>query len=102
MTDTTIESTLAERNARYGRFEDHARIAQAIKECMRMQEGWARLRADQREALEMVAHKVARILNGDPNYDDSWTDIAGYAELVAARLRGQIPGYDVAFADSDC
>ncbi|CAB4154952.1 hypothetical protein UFOVP653_48 [uncultured Caudovirales phage] len=99
MTDT-ITDTLAERNARYGRFEDHARIAQALKECMRMQDGWMRLRPDQREALEMVAHKVARILNGDPNYDDSWTDIAGYAELVAARLRGQIPGYDVAFSDS--
>ena len=97
---TTIEHTLAQREERYGRFEDHARISQALKECIRMQPGWARLRPDQREALEMVAHKVARIINGDPNYDDSWTDIAGYAELVAARLRGQIPGYEVAFTDS--
>jgi hypothetical protein len=100
MSSTTIEDTLAERGKRYGRFEDHARIAQALKECMRMQDGWARLRPDQREALEMVAHKIARILNGDPNYDDSWTDIAGYAELVAERLRSRIPGYEVVFADS--
>jgi hypothetical protein len=97
----TIDDILTARGKRYGKFEDHARISQALKECMRMQTGWARLRHDQREALEMVAHKVARILNGDPTYDDSWTDIAGYAELVAERLRGQIPGYEVAFADSE-
>ena len=41
---------------------------------------------DQREALEMIAHKIARILNGDPNYADNWIDIAGYATLVANRL----------------
>jgi hypothetical protein len=43
---------------------------------------------DQSEALEMIAHKIARILNGDPNYVDSWLDIAGYATLVAERLNG--------------
>lgn len=30
----------------------------------------------------MIAHKLARIMNGDPNYIDNWTDIAGYAQLV--------------------
>jgi hypothetical protein len=44
------------------------------------------LMPDQREALEMIAHKIARIVNGDPNYADSWLDIAGYAQLVADRL----------------
>lgn len=34
----------------------------------------------------MIAHKIGRILNGDPNYADSWIDIAGYAKLVADRL----------------
>lgn len=38
------------------------------------------------EALEMIAHKIARICNGDPNYADNWVDIAGYATLVANRL----------------
>jgi len=46
------------------------------------------LAADQREALEMIAHKIARIINGDPNYADSWVDIAGYAKLVSDRLEG--------------
>jgi len=38
--------------------------------------------ASHREALEMIAHKIGRILNGDPNYADSWHDIAGYAKLA--------------------
>lgn len=38
---------------------------------------------------EMVQHKVARILNGDPRYDDNWVDIAGYSTLVAQRLKQQ-------------
>ena len=38
----------------------------------------------------MIAHKIGRILNGDPNYADSWVDIAGYAQLVANELEGII------------
>jgi hypothetical protein len=45
---------------------------------------------DQIEALEMIFSKLARILNGDPNYADSWIDIAGYATLVADRLEGKV------------
>lgn len=43
---------------------------------------------DQKEALEMIASKIARILNGNTNNEDSWRDIAGYATLVADRLKG--------------
>ena len=45
---------------------------------------------DQLEALDMIAHKIARIINGDPDYADSWHDIAGYAKLVADRLDGVV------------
>jgi len=83
-----IEDVLNERGKRYGKFKDHAYIAQGFKLIMIQQEGWNRLADDQKEALEMIMHKVARILNGDPNYADSWVDIAGYAKLVADRLEG--------------
>ena len=43
---------------------------------------------DQQESLDMICHKIARIVNGDPDYADSWVDIAGYAKLVADRLQG--------------
>jgi len=44
---------------------------------------------DHKEALEMIQHKIARILNGDPNYADSWQDIAGYAQLIVKRIEGR-------------
>jgi hypothetical protein len=81
-----IDETLKERGARYGRFSDHAIIAQEIKEVMWATPGWERLAPDQKQALEVIADKQARILNGDPNYDDNWRDIAGYAKLVLDRL----------------
>ena len=91
---------LAERGKRYGKFEDHARITQRIKNIMAhpsmtgddptiVKTNWNTLALDQKEALEMIAHKIGRILNGDPNYADSWADIAGYARLVADRLEGK-------------
>lgn len=81
-----IADTLAERGSRYGDFAEHARITQAIKAAMVDSPNWASLPPDMREALEMNAHKVGRILNGDPNYHDSWHDIIGYTKLVADRL----------------
>lgn len=83
---STIDTTLAERGARYGGFTGHAQITQRLKLAMQDSPQWVNLADDQREALEMVQHKIGRILNGDPNYIDSWTDIIGYTRLVEARL----------------
>ncbi len=83
---TNIDETLQERGSRYGDFANHARITQNIKAAMVDSPNWHVLADDQKEALEMVAHKVGRILNGDPNYHDSWHDIIGYTKLVADRL----------------
>lgn len=83
----TIDQTLTERGNRYGAFDEHARITQNIKRAMADSPNWAKLADDQKECLEMLAHKAGRILNGDPNYHDSWHDIVGYAKLVADRLK---------------
>ncbi len=82
----SIDETLAERGARYGEFIDHANVTQGIKNAMAQGENWGNMDDDQQECLEMVAHKLGRILNGDPNYTDSWTDIIGYTRLVEKRL----------------
>lgn len=84
--DPSIDATLAERGNRYGEFPGHARITQDIKRAMIGSGRWHLLNDSQREALEMIAHKIGRILNGDPNYHDSWHDIVGYAKLVADEL----------------
>lgn len=85
-----INEILDERGKRYGAFVGHAEIAQQLKGVIRVFEAnrGCDLTFDQREALDMIVHKIARILNGDPNYADSWIDIAGYSQLVADRLQG--------------
>ncbi len=82
----SVESTLSERGTRYGVFEQQGVIAQCIKQAMRNSKNWAGLECDMAEALDMIANKIARILNGDPYYADSWHDIAGYAQLIENRL----------------
>ena len=82
----TLTEMLEERGARYGDFKTHASITQKLKLQMSVAPKWDTLTASQKESLEMIAHKIGRILNGDPNYSDSWHDIAGYAKLVADEL----------------
>lgn len=82
-----IDNILQERGERYGRFEDNAATAQALKKVLHMHDNWFNLNYDQREALDMICSKMARIMNGDPNYPDNFDDIAGYATLVANRLK---------------
>lgn len=86
-TDNSIDSTLAERGKRYGKFMDHARYTQAIKDIYQASPNWNNMVADQKEALEMIAHKIGRMLSGDPNYRDNWHDIVGYAKLVDDRMK---------------
>ena len=86
--ETGIDKTLEERGSRYGRFVDHARITWNIKRAMAESPNWGKLTDAQHEALEMIAHKIGRILNGDPDYADSYRDIAGYATLVQRILEG--------------
>lgn len=97
-----INEILKERGKRYGVFADHAMITQGLKNIInqysRRHSAYA---ADQQEALDMIAHKIGRIICGDPNYSDSWRDIAGYATLVADRLdRGQKQEVDIDSLDS--
>jgi hypothetical protein len=85
----SVEKTLEERGSRYGTFQNHAKIAQAIQDVMREQNNWQYLEADERQALTVISDKIARILNAPAGtvYSDSWHDIAGYALLVDRRLK---------------
>jgi hypothetical protein len=88
--NTDVNKVLDERGNRYGKFTGHAQISQELKQVIKyhLNEREKVLDHDQKEALDMICHKIARIVNGDPNYSDSWIDIAGYATLVADRLEG--------------
>ena len=69
------------RDKTHGSFSSNARAAQAKKADWRLHPGWTRLNDQQREALDLIATKVGRILAGDPMHRDHWIDLAGYAEL---------------------
>lgn len=87
-----VNKTLNERGTRYGDFTHHARICQELKHVMmeRSGGGWYRLNSVQKQALDVIADKIARILSGDPNYADNWHDIQGYAKLVEDRLPKEV------------
>lgn len=89
---SNLEATLAERGQRYGRFIDHATVTQDLKQVIatHLRLHHKVLAADQQEALEMICHKIGRIVSGDANYDDSWRDIGGYSMLVCDRLNGTL------------
>lgn len=76
-----IDNTLNERGKRYGDFKTQASITRGIKQAMASTDAWFELSPEHKEALDSIALKIGRIINGDPNYSDNWHDIQGYARL---------------------
>lgn len=91
----TIQQTLRERSATHGYFAVNSRITQQLKEQVRNEIGYTKLTYAQRESLDMIVHKISRILSGDPKFIDSWRDIAGYAQLVVDELQVDPDASDV-------
>jgi len=85
-----LGNILDSRATDYGTFADNSRLAQALKRAMadHASDHSRTFADDQWEALEMIASKMSRIVNGNPDKVDNWHDIAGYATLIADRLRG--------------
>jgi hypothetical protein len=85
-----IDDILDSRATDYGTFADNSRLAQALKRAMadHASDHGRTFADDQWEALEMIASKMSRIVNGNPDKVDNWDDIAGYAKLISDRLRG--------------
>lgn len=84
----SIEGTLSERQSQYGCYEDVAQITQQILAALRIG-NYDKLPAPMKESLHMIASKMARIVNGDPEYFDNWHDIGGYAKLIEKLIKGE-------------
>jgi hypothetical protein len=82
----SLDELLDDRGETHGDWSENARVAQEMKELWRKTSGWSRLSCGQREALDLIGHKIARVLCGDPGYADHFVDIAGYAQLVVREL----------------
>ena len=85
---STTDNILNERQKTHGEFATHAAISQDLKRVL-VKHGEGKLSDAQAEALGMICHKIARILNGNPGYKDHWDDIAGYATLVSREIEKQ-------------
>lgn len=87
---TDVDETLDNRAQDYGKFIEGAEIMQKLKRIVHnyIEKRGTPLAFDQCEAIDMIIHKLGRIINGNPDKVDSWVDIAGYAKLVADRLQG--------------
>jgi len=73
-------SVLQERSATHGDFEHYAVISQRLKHALSGGTNWEAMDVVQREALEAVMGKLARIVTGDPNFIDHYRDIIGYTQ----------------------
>jgi len=89
--DFSVNSILDVRANNYGKFKDGAELMQSLKRSMAAHAAKhdKTFADDQWEALEMIIHKMGRIVNGNPDVTDHWVDIAGYATLIADRLEGR-------------
>lgn len=87
---TEVDAILDSRAKDYGKFIEGAEIMQMLKRLVHnyIEKRGTPLAFDQREAIDMIIHKLGRIINGNPDKVDSWRDVAGYATLVADRLEG--------------
>ena len=95
---SAIDDTLNERGDRYGRFATQAALSQTLHNTIMKHyfdihgHSTAPLPPYIVEALSMICHKLARVANGDPLYDDNWRDIAGYSQLVLDILNNNEKG----------
>lgn len=81
---------LKERGKEYGYYNSMCETIQSLKNRMKVSSGWTNLSCSQKESLDMIAHKIGRILNGNPDNIDSWQDIEGYARLIREKLEDKI------------
>jgi hypothetical protein len=83
-----INKVLEERSKTHGSFPDQSELSQQFKLIIRqgLRKSSKVLYPYQDEALDMIVHKISRIVQGNPMEKDHWVDIAGYSTLVANEL----------------
>ena len=80
-TQGTKMDIINERAMTHGLYKHTAAWSQSIKDMFRGSPNWQHMNDGQKEALEMIAVKIARLLNGNPQFPDHWDDLAGYGTL---------------------
>jgi hypothetical protein len=83
-----VSELLAERGRTHGRFRDHARVTQVMKHAIHIAlvNSGVSLTDIQRESIDMILHKIGRIVSGNPRHRDHYDDIIGYTQLALNEL----------------
>ena len=76
------ETLLQERGTTHGSFRSNAVYAQRLREMWRASLHWDEMPVEHKEALDMLACKLSRILSGQSRFAGHWEDIRGYAQLA--------------------
>lgn len=84
---TQLDKILEERGQQNGDYGLQAEISQQIKDAIYSTGCKDKMTPYQKESVEMIAHKLARLSTGDIWHEDHWRDIAGYAQLAADRVQ---------------
>lgn len=82
------DEILSQRGPIYGPFITNADVSQQLKEVFYASQNWNIMPPDAKEAFDIGALKMSRILTGtDVEYLDNWDDLSNYFRLVADRIR---------------
>lgn len=76
-----ITDIQSERGGRYGTFDSNASTQIALEAIIRSGSSFSKLSPAQVKSLDWCMSKIARIVNGDPAYLDSWVDAESYLNL---------------------
>ena len=84
-------NSIPNRDHQHGGMEAVGQLSQSIKISIHAGINWHMLTPGEQEALDMIAHKIGRILSGnDPHDPEHWTDLAGYAHAAMRRREAEL------------
>jgi len=84
--------SIPNRDHQHGGLENVGAMAQSLKIAIRTGKNWHLLTPGEQEALDMIAHKISRILSGaNPHSREHWTDLAGYAHAAMRGFDATLP-----------
>ena len=83
-----VADILVQRRGTHGDFSTNAAVTQGIMRLLATGPSWNLLSDVHVEGLHMIAHKMTRVVCGDPSEPDHFLDVSGYARLVVKHLGG--------------
>ncbi|OED35018.1 hypothetical protein AB832_06575 [Flavobacteriaceae bacterium (ex Bugula neritina AB1)] len=85
-----ISNVLNERRSTHGNFKDNARLTIELQEIIRSHENYKNMSYSHKLSLNMILHKVSRIVCGDHNFLEHIVDIIGYAKRLEEQIESNV------------